>query len=313
MIKTHVKIARPDHWPKNVMVLPGAFLAFVVEDSWSAPQIIALIMAIIGACFIASANYTINEYLDRSFDRHHPQKKHRALVDADISGKSILVQYITLSGVGLAFLLPLNSAAVLAGAGLLIMGIIYNVSPFRTKDIAFLDVISESINNPIRLILGWAAVTTIILPPASLILCFWFGGAFLMAAKRYSEYRFINSSEQAGLYRKSFQNYSETSLLMSSYFYSLLSVFMLAVFLIKYRAEFLLSFPLITSVFTWYLALSHKYEEIGVREPEKIFTNVPFLVVFSGTAFFVLILFFVDIPFVDFLVSHSVLQDYRLP
>jgi len=294
------------------MVLPGAFLAFIVEDSVNSAQIGALIMAIVGACLIASANYTINEYLDRYFDRYHPQKKDRVLVNLGVSGKLIFAQYIFLSIVGLVFLHPLNPVAMVAGIGLLIMGIIYNVKPFRTKDVAFFDVVSESVNNPIRLILGWAAVTTIIFPPASLVLCFWFGGAFLMATKRYAEYRLIQSSEQAALYRKSFQHYSETSLLLSSYFYSLLSVFMLAVFLIKYRAEFLFSFPLITLLFTWYLALSHKHEEIGVREPEKIYRNIPFLAFFIVTCFSVLILFFVDIPFADFLVSHSVLQDYRL-
>jgi hypothetical protein len=35
-------------------------------------------------------------------------------------------------------------------------GIFYNVRPMRTKDRAYLDVISESINNPLRLMIGWA-------------------------------------------------------------------------------------------------------------------------------------------------------------
>ncbi len=39
------------------------------------------------------------------------------------------------------------------------MGVLYNVKPFRTKDIAYLDVLSESINNAIRLLLGWFFVT----------------------------------------------------------------------------------------------------------------------------------------------------------
>ena len=34
------------------------------------------------------------------------------------------------------------------------MGIIYNVKPIRSKDIVFIDVLSESVNNPLRFLLG---------------------------------------------------------------------------------------------------------------------------------------------------------------
>lgn len=53
---------------------------------------------------------------------------------------------------------------------LLVMGVLYNVKPIRTKDRACVDVLSESINNPIRLVLGWAAISTIMLPPSSLLI-----------------------------------------------------------------------------------------------------------------------------------------------
>jgi hypothetical protein len=39
-----------------------------------------------------------------------------------------------------------------------------------------------------------------------------------MAIKRYAEYRFINSAELAGLYRRSFRYYTEESLLASAFF-----------------------------------------------------------------------------------------------
>ena len=35
-------------------------------------------------------------------------------------------------------------------------GVVYNVRPLRTKDLPYLDVLSESFNNPLRLMLGWA-------------------------------------------------------------------------------------------------------------------------------------------------------------
>src|SRR3546814_15646823 len=73
----------------------------------------------------------------------------------------------------------------------------YNLKPLRTTHKAYLDVISESINNPIRLTLGWTMVDPTTLPPSSLLLAYWTGGAFLMGAKRLSEYRDI--STEAGM------------------------------------------------------------------------------------------------------------------
>ena len=46
---------------------------------------------------------------------------------------------------------PYFTAAALA---LWVMGIAYNVPPVRTKEIPYLDVLSKSVNNPLRLLLG---------------------------------------------------------------------------------------------------------------------------------------------------------------
>ena len=77
------------------------------------------------------------------------------------------------------------------GAGdplLLVMGLVYNVEPVRSKDKAYIDVLSESINNPLRLLLGWSAIIDSALPPISVLVSYWMGGAYLMAIKRYAEF-----------------------------------------------------------------------------------------------------------------------------
>src|SRR5437588_494351 len=114
---------------------------------------------------------------------------------------------------------------LLAGLSLVAMGVLYNAPPLRTKDKAYLDVLSESVNNPIRFLLGWFAVTGATLPPASALLAYWMGGAFLMAIKRYSEYRGIADPARAALYRRSFAHYSELSLLWSGFCFALCSAF----------------------------------------------------------------------------------------
>ena len=144
-----------------------------------------------------------------------------------------------------------------------LQGILYNVPPLRSKDTAYFDVISESVNNPLRLMIGWAMVDPTTLPPSSIILLYWAGGAFLMAAKRLSVFREISASHGRGLlerYRASFAGYSEVSLTVSCFVYALMASFFLAVFLIKYRVEYLLTVPVIIGLFAHYLALLMKPE-----------------------------------------------------
>lgn len=69
-----------------------------------------------------------------------------------------------------------------------VMGLVYNVEPLRTKDIPVLDVLSESVNNAIRLLAGWFMVSGDTLPPLSLIAGYWMGGAFLMGIKFRAAY-----------------------------------------------------------------------------------------------------------------------------
>lgn len=309
-----VSIARLDHWPKNIMILPGAFLALLVESknqTLNIAYIFVLVQCFFGTCLIASANYSINEYLDREFDRHHPDKKNRVLVKVEVSALLVALQYCVLAFAGLFLLWQMNPSSFLGGFLLLLMGIVYNVKPLRSKEIPFLDVLTESINNPIRLLIGWGAFTTILMPPMSLMLSFWFGGAFLMATKRYAEFRYIKSKEIAIKYRRSFSGYTELSLLLSAYFYSIMSVFMTSVFLVKYKQEFLFSFPLIALIFTWYLGLSHSSNKSIAMEPEKIFHNLPFFSFFIFTCLVMLVLFFVEIPVASFIFEHNVETDFR--
>ena len=150
---------------------------------------------------IASANYVINEWLDARFDKYHPTKKKRPVVQNTMSGKIVAAEYAVLAAVGLGASLLVNIPFFVCELWLLVMGVLYNVKPFRTKDIAYLDVLSESINNAIRLLLGWFFVTADYLPPVTIVLGYWLGGAFLMAIKRYAEYRMIGDKSTAALYR----------------------------------------------------------------------------------------------------------------
>ena len=115
------------------------------------------------------------------------------------------------AGFGLA--LSLNWYFFASALWLWVMGIAYNVPPIRTKEWPYLDVLSESVNNPIRLLLGWFALVTTAFPPVSLAVSYWMVGAFFMAMKRYAEYRHIGDPKVAAAYRRSFEYYTEERLL----------------------------------------------------------------------------------------------------
>lgn len=181
------------------------------------------------------------------------------------------------------------------------------------KDRVYVDVVCESVNNPIRLILGWLIVASqllpsdswvLMLPPTSLILGYWMGGAFLMAVKRYAEYRSINSREVAASYRRSFQFYSEQNLLISSFFYGLSSAFFLGVFLVKNRVELLLSLPFIAILFTWYLYIGMKPDST-TQKPENLYREKRFMAYVIFLAIFVAVLFLIDIPLLKLLLENA--------
>ena len=92
-----IKIARPDHWFKNVFVLPGVFLAALIR--YPEIGISSLLMICYGlfiVCLTASANYVINEILDATTDKHHPQKKHRPIPSGRVKKSSAYLVWLSL-------------------------------------------------------------------------------------------------------------------------------------------------------------------------------------------------------------------------
>ena len=305
--KDYLALARIDHWFKNIFMLPGAALAIAVGADVTIDTIWRGIAGVISICLIASANYTINEWLDRGFDRHHPTKKHRASVVTDIKAPLVYLQWSLLAGVGLALAALINTEFLLTALALLVMGLIYNVPPIRSKQRPYLDVLSEAINNPLRFLAGWFILVPPIVAPSSVLLSYWFGGAYLMAIKRFAEYRTIDDPSVAGLYRESFRYYDEARLLVSSMVYAILSATFLGVFLTKYKVELLLSLPLVALLFGWYLAVGLQKDSVA-QAPEHLYKqrSLVWLVVLVVASMVGLL--YVDLPF-----FQQMLEIYRVP
>lgn len=307
-VNDYIKIARFDHWIKQLFIFPGAvFALFLVDNASPKENVINIVLAFLATSFIASANYVINEWLDAKFDKYHPVKKSRPVVSGNVKLSGVIIEYAILTVAGISLALMVSRVTALMVLWLWIMGIVYNVRPLRTKEIPYIDVLSESLNNAIRLLIGWFAITSDYLPPVSIVFGYWMGGAFLMATKRYSEYRMIDDKQMASSYRKSFKYYSEQSLLISAFFYAILSVFFCGVFMIKYRPELILDIPLICGLFCVYFSISFK-ENSSAQKPEKLFKEkglmLYLLLLFATTC----LLLVVDIPSLNWIVETEILK-----
>jgi decaprenyl-phosphate phosphoribosyltransferase len=299
-LKPYAKIARPDHWVKQIFVLPGIALAYLASKPRIEDVVIPIIVGLMATCLVASANYTINEWLDREFDKYHPKKKKRPSANNLIKGKFVYLQYLTLSAVGIALGALVSLPFLLTLIFLLFMGLVYNVNPIRSKDKPYLDVLSESINNPIRLALGWFIIISVVVPPSTIFIAYWMGGAFLMAIKRYAEYVSINDKDTASLYRKSFKYYTKENLLMSAFFYALVSVFFLGVFMFKYKIELIISFPFISWMYVWYLYFAFSPNS-KAQNPEGLYTEHRFLLYVVFLVILIAVLTVVHIPLLEVL------------
>lgn len=275
----YIKICRPDHWLKNVFILFGhvVALALVLEFKLDGTVFRMAALSLIPACLIASANYILNEILDAPFDAMHPTKRLRGIPAGKVIVSRLwwLMALLIVVAFVLCWIIGFNWAYQTALGLLLLSGLVYNVPPLRLKDRVFLDVIAESFNNPIRLWLGYyALVSPNQVPPLSIVLAWWFFGALLMTGKRYSEFRFIGDAALSGRYRKSFQVYSETTLILAMITYANLFCFCTGVAMATYRElnNLVFVFPVIVMAVIAYFRHAMK-EETARLEPEQLLKN----------------------------------------
>jgi 4-hydroxybenzoate polyprenyltransferase len=291
--RDYVAIARPDHWFKNAFMLAGVAAAGYFQPSVLRAGIVPrLLVAVAATCLITSANYVLNEILDASHDRHHPTKRHRPLADGRISPRLAAVEMAAIGAAGLGVAASLDGPFFLSALGLLMMGFVYNAPPVRTKEVVYLDVLSESVNNPIRLLLGWYGVGARGLPPTSLVIAYWAIGGFLMAGKRFAEYRAIGDAVRAAAYRRSFERYTTDRLMISVILYAATFMFFFGVFLVKHHVELVLVFPLVLVFLGYYVRLIFEENSIA-QTPEHLMRRPAFIAL--SVVCFVAMVFLVSI------------------
>ena len=272
-LRPYVELARVDHWFKNIFVLPGMVAAFLLEPGTRGNSVVLpATLGLLATCLIASSNYVLNEILDARTDRFHPSKKKRPLVAGSLSVRLAWAEWLALAAAGFALGGAISPGFLSSLAALWIMALIYNVPPLRAKEVAYLDVLSEAINNPIRLLLGWYAVGAVGFPPSSFLFSYWLIGAYLMTAKRLAELRGIGDRQAAERYRSSFRYYTEPLLCAAMLTYASGFMFFFGVLMVKYHIEYVLAFPLFLVYLAYYTHLAYLPDSVA-QNPEKLYRD----------------------------------------
>lgn len=293
-MKKYIELLRIDHWFKNIFLLVGIGSYFLLNPVNFLPEISVatkVITTFLLASFISSANYIINQVVDIKFDREHPDKKHRPLPSGKISIKSAYMLCL------LVALTPLIVSRLLLGVHLQIVllvffvaGIAYNIRPVRLKDAPYIDVLSESFNNPIRFLLGWYIFTPDF-PPVSLLFWTWFLGAMLMTAKRFDELKHYGKSLVS--YRNTFKTYTLFKLKTMMIVYFLIATLLLSMFTVSVFHKplvFVLPFTLFLVWVLW-MVLTGRAK---ARSIESFTLSRKFLIILAATliAYTVLIIWY---------------------
>jgi decaprenyl-phosphate phosphoribosyltransferase len=295
-VRAHIAIARLDHSIKNLFVLPGIIVPLSIYPKLLNARLgVTLVWAFVSITLVACSNYVINEVLDAPFDRLHPTKKERPAAKGLVNIPLAYVQWIAMMLVGVAIGWTISKPFAVTAVVLWLMGCAYNIRPLRTKDVPYLDVLTESVNNPLRMLLGWYAVAAWLVPPLSLLMCYWMIGCYFMALKRFSELREIGDQGVAGSYRASFKRYTQESLLESVVFYASTAMLFFGAFAIRYRIELVLGFPLVAIVMAIYFKLSFEPHS-AVQNPEKLYREPRLMVWFGVTVVVMVMLLFVRLP-----------------
>ncbi|MGO9936421.1 MAG: UbiA family prenyltransferase [Terracidiphilus sp.] len=195
VLRTLVKAIRLHQWSKNVLL----FVPLLLSHKLSAGSIGAAIAAFFCFCFMASANYLVNDMLDIESDRRHRSKRLRPFAAGDLSVAGGIALSLALVFASVA-LLPMLPWAFVMWLGLYI--VVTMSYSLYLKRVAVVDVLVLSGLYTLRLLAGGAATRTEISPWLAGLSSFLF--LSLAMVKRFSEIENLREKGGAATYGRGY-------------------------------------------------------------------------------------------------------------
>lgn len=269
-----IRLARPNQWVKNWVLLAALIFAGTIRDTTRLGLALA---AVVIYCVLSSAVYTLNDLVDRTFDQQHPLKKDRPIASERVKPTQAIIMILLLLAVGLVGAWYINFQFLIVAVVFVALNVAYT---FSLKDVVIIDVVVLALSFVIRAYAGAVAISV----PASkwLLITTFMLALFLGFGKRRHELMLLEST--AGSHRKSLSSYSPYLLdqIIGVTTASVLVVYMLYTFSdevsTKLGTENLyLTIPFVVYGIFRYLYLIHKRDEGG--SPTRVmFADKPILV-----------------------------------
>lgn len=194
-----IKQMRPKQWAKNVFVLAALVFSGQFLD---VSEVGKAAIAFASFSLIASAGYTLNDWLDREADRRHPKKKHRPIASGALPGAAAVALLLTLAvvGLGLGWMISPQFLAVIVAYFITTLSYSYFF-----KHQVILDVMVLALCYVWRVIGGAVAISVAVSP--WLFLCTAFFSLWIGFNKRRAELVQLGAG---GGTRKNLEKYSPT-------------------------------------------------------------------------------------------------------
>ncbi len=192
-ITSLVRLARPEHWIKNSIVLFPVVFALRVNDpvAWAQAAIAA-----VAFCLVSSAAYVANDIHDRHADLLHPQKKDRPLASGQVSVRTAWVESAVLLAAGAAMAWILGPITLLVLASYVLLQAAYT---WYLKTRMIVDVMCIALGFVLRAAAGAVAIHVELSP--WLFICTFTICLFMGFCKRRSEVAAIDDTKTAAQHR----------------------------------------------------------------------------------------------------------------
>jgi decaprenyl-phosphate phosphoribosyltransferase len=193
-----LRLARPQQWTKNVLVLAAPGAAGVLLEARS---IVKTLIAFVCFCLAASGTYCWNDALDVDADRMHPKKRSRPVAAGDVSVATAKQFGSVLLVAAIAFSFAATWHLTLVVAGYVLITLAYST---WLKHEPVLDLATVAAGFVLRTVAGGVAVGV---PISNWFLIVAASGAlFIVTGKRSAEHTELG--EDAGLHRRALAQYS---------------------------------------------------------------------------------------------------------
>jgi 4-hydroxybenzoate polyprenyltransferase len=195
-----IRIARPDHWVKNVVVfLPVVFGMRACDGgAW-----VKACLAAVAFCLVSSFGYIINDIRDRENDRLHPRKKVRPLVSGELGVRTAAIEAVVFVVAGLGVSTALSPLLSVVVAAYVVLQVCYTL---LLKQKALVDVICIAMGFVLRTVGGAVAIGVMISP--WLFICMFTICLFMGFCKRYNEIVTIGDRREAENHRNTLIAYT---------------------------------------------------------------------------------------------------------